>query len=215
MPMDNMIIRVLTRIFDFILLNILWVVCSIPIVTMGASTAALYSVMLKITKNQDGYIIKDYFKAFCENFRQGTIVWMILALLGSLIGADMAIVSRDVRNRGVSGHRSILHNRLLLLCRSALRLSINCRIQEQYGQYDEERDTDSSLQTALCITRPAFDGDVPDPYFPQSDVDFGRGCYLERDRSIGSYICKLVLYTQGAGTLYGGTLMVCSLLGGW
>ncbi|MFR6119803.1 YesL family protein [[Clostridium] scindens] len=94
MPMDNMIIRVLTRIFDFILLNILWVVCSIPIVTMGASTAALYSVMLKITKNQDGYIIKDYFKAFCENFRQGTIVWMILALLGSLIGADMAIVSR-------------------------------------------------------------------------------------------------------------------------
>lgn len=122
---------------------------------------------------------------------------------------------QDVRNRGVSGHRSILHNRLLLLCRSALRLSINCRIQEQYGQYDEERDTDSSLQTALCITRPAFDGDVPDPYFPQSDVDFGRGCYLERDRSIGSYICKLVLYTQGAGTLYGGTLMVCSLLGGW
>ena len=93
MPMDNMIIRVLTRIFDFILLNILWVVCSIPIVTMGASTAALYSVMLKITKNQDGYIIKDYFKAFCENFRQGTIVWMILALLGSLIGADMAIVA--------------------------------------------------------------------------------------------------------------------------
>ena len=74
MPMDNMIIRVLTRIFDFILLNILWVVCSIPIVTMGASTAALYSVML--------------------NFRQGTIVWMILALLGFLIGADMAIVSR-------------------------------------------------------------------------------------------------------------------------
>ena len=139
--MDNMIIRVLTRIFDFILLNILWVVCSIPIVTMGASTAALYSVMLKITKNQEGYIIKDYFKAFRENFRQGTIVWMILALLGFLI-----------------------------------------------GQYDKERDTDSSLQTALCITRPAFDGDVPDPYFPQSDVDFGRGCYLERDRSIGSYI---------------------------
>lgn len=94
MPMDNIIIRVLTRIFDFILLNILWVVCSIPIITIGASTTALYSVMLKITKNQDGYIIKDYFKAFRENFRQGTVVWMILALLGFLIGADMAIVGR-------------------------------------------------------------------------------------------------------------------------
>ena len=58
---------------------------------------------------------------------------------------------QDVRNRGVSGHRYILHNRLLLLCRSALRLSINCRIQEQYGQYDKERDTDSRLPYALPV----------------------------------------------------------------
>lgn len=114
---------------------------------------------------------------------------------------------QDVRSRGVSGHRYILHNRLLLLCRSALRLSINCRIQEQYGQYDKERDTDSSLQTALCITRPAFDGDVPDPYFPQSDVDFGRGGDLEPYRSICSYLRQFHLYTKGAGTLYGSMLM--------
>ena len=42
MPMDNMIIRVLTRIFDFILLNILWVVCSIPIVTMGINGGSVF-----------------------------------------------------------------------------------------------------------------------------------------------------------------------------
>ena len=208
-----MIIRVLTRIFDFILLNILWVVCSIPIVTMGASTAALYSVMLKITKNQEGYIIKDYFKAFRENFRQGTIVWMILALLGFLIGADMAIVSRT---SGIVASAAIVIFCITgFFCFVEVLFVFPLIAVFRNGQYDKERDTDSSLQTALCITRPAFDGDVPDPYFPQSDVDFGRGCYLERDRSIGSYICKLVLYTQGAGTLYGGTLMVCSLLGGW
>ena len=62
--MDNVVTRALTKICDMICLNIVWLICCIPIVTIGASTAALYSVMLKMVKNEEGYIFRSFFKAF-------------------------------------------------------------------------------------------------------------------------------------------------------
>src|SRR5699024_12157957 len=50
-------------------LNLLWLICSIPIFTIGASTSALYSVTLKIARNEDVIIHRQFFKAFRENFR--------------------------------------------------------------------------------------------------------------------------------------------------
>lgn len=85
---DNPIMRGLSRICDFILLNLLWIVCSIPIITIGASTTALYAVMLKIVKNEEGYIAKGFLKAFKENFKESTILWLIVAAVGLLIGMD-------------------------------------------------------------------------------------------------------------------------------
>ena len=79
---EHIIVRLLTRIFDFLLLNVLWVLCSIPVISLGASTTALYSVMLKIVENEEGYIIWDFLKAFKRNFRQSTTVWCILLGIG-------------------------------------------------------------------------------------------------------------------------------------
>lgn len=79
--MDNVVTRALTKICDMICLNIVWLICCIPIVTIGASTTALYSVMLKMVKNEEGYIFRSFFKAFKENFRQSTILWLLFAVL--------------------------------------------------------------------------------------------------------------------------------------
>lgn len=92
MLLDNIFIRALSWIFDLILLNILWVICSLPIITIGASTTALYSMMLKIVVNEEGYIIRGFFDAFRRNFKQSTVVWMILAVIGILLGFDFTIV---------------------------------------------------------------------------------------------------------------------------
>ena len=53
---DNRIIRILTTLCDFLILNILWLVCSVPVITAGASTTALYSVMFKIIKKEEGIL---------------------------------------------------------------------------------------------------------------------------------------------------------------
>lgn len=86
---DNVVTRALSRICDFVILNILWLVCSIPIVTIGASTAALYSVMQKIVRNEEGYIARSFFKAFKQNFKQATIVWLLIAVLGLILSVDL------------------------------------------------------------------------------------------------------------------------------
>lgn len=89
---DNPIMRGMGRVADFIILNLLWIVCSIPIITIGASTTALYTVMLKLVKNEEGYIAKGFLKAFKENFKQSTIMWVIFLLLGILFVVDFVVI---------------------------------------------------------------------------------------------------------------------------
>lgn len=82
---DNPVWRVMGRLADFFLLTILWGICSLPIITIGASTTALYYVALKMADKQEGYIVKTYFKAFRENFAQSTVLWVIMAVAGSAL----------------------------------------------------------------------------------------------------------------------------------
>lgn len=89
---DNPIMRGMGGLADFIILNLLWVVCSIPIITIGASTTALYTVMLKLVKNEEGYIAKGFLKAFKENFKQSTIMWIIFLLISIVFVVDFASI---------------------------------------------------------------------------------------------------------------------------
>ena len=69
-------------------LNLLWMVCSLPVFTAGAATAALYDVTLRLAREEDPPVTTRFFKAFRENFRQATILWLILLGIGALLGAD-------------------------------------------------------------------------------------------------------------------------------
>ena len=88
---DSGIMRVLSKICDIVCLNVLWLVCSLSIITIGASTTALYTVMLKLVKNEEGYIFKGFLHAFKLNFKQSTIIWLILLLCGGVCFVDYRI----------------------------------------------------------------------------------------------------------------------------
>lgn len=85
---ENPVLGFITKIVYCVYLNILWLVCSLPIVTIGASTTALFYVTLKMAKNEEGNITRAFFHSFKENFKQGTIIWMILLVLGMILGID-------------------------------------------------------------------------------------------------------------------------------
>ena len=86
---DNPVWRFIGKFFDVMVLNLLWVICSIPIFTIGASTTAVYYVTLKLVRDEDSSTIRSFFKSFKENFKQATAIWLILLAVGAVIGFDL------------------------------------------------------------------------------------------------------------------------------
>lgn len=85
---DNSIMRFITKIANSVYLNILWLVCSLPIVTIGASTTSLFYVTLKMAKNEEGRLTAAFFRSFKENFKQATKIWLILLAAGIVLALD-------------------------------------------------------------------------------------------------------------------------------
>lgn len=85
---DGPLMSFLTKIAYSAYLNILWFICCLPIVTAGASTTALFYVTLKIAKNEEGNITKEFFHSFKVNFKQGTKIWLILLAVGFVLAID-------------------------------------------------------------------------------------------------------------------------------
>lgn len=86
--------RFLTKMTDLIILNLIFLLTCIPVVTIGASCTALYSLTLKMCKNEEAYIVRSYFRYFKENFRKGTLAWGICAAVILLFYVDFCILSR-------------------------------------------------------------------------------------------------------------------------
>ncbi len=90
--LDSPFMKFLNRMTDLLWLNLLTIVCSIPIVTAGAAFTALHYTCLKMVRDEEGYITKDYFKSFKQNFRQATIIWVIALLVAIMLIMDYRIV---------------------------------------------------------------------------------------------------------------------------
>lgn len=86
---DNPVWRFIGRLGDMIILNIIWVIFSLPVFTIGASTTALYYCTLKIVRDEDNGNLRMFLHSFRQNFRQATVIWLILAAVGVLLGFDL------------------------------------------------------------------------------------------------------------------------------
>lgn len=90
--LDSPLMQFLTKMADLFILNILYLICCIPIVTIGAATTALYTVALKAAKNEESYIVRSFFKAFKSNFKIGTLSWLIVFAIGLILWTDFQIL---------------------------------------------------------------------------------------------------------------------------
>lgn len=90
---DGKFYEIVSAIADLVILNLLFVLCSLPIFTIGASTTALFGVTKKMADNREGYIVRTYFKLFKENFKQSTAMWLILLMLSIIPTLDLYIVN--------------------------------------------------------------------------------------------------------------------------
>ncbi len=91
--MDSPLFSFLNKVADLIILNLLTLVCCIPVITVGAAMTGLNYVCLKMVRNEEGYIIRGFFKSFKQNFKQATIIWLIILLVIGVLAGDVFIMS--------------------------------------------------------------------------------------------------------------------------
>lgn len=89
---DSPMIQGFERIRDMVILNVLTLLCCLPIVTIGASLTAMHYMCIKMVRNEEGYIAKGFFHSFRENLKQATGIWIGLIALVAFIIADFYAV---------------------------------------------------------------------------------------------------------------------------
>lgn len=83
----------LNKMTDLIVLNLLTCIFCIPIITAGAAFTALHYMSLKMVRNEEGYMIRGYWKSFKQNFRQATIIWLLILLFICVFIGDWYIIN--------------------------------------------------------------------------------------------------------------------------
>lgn len=89
---NNIVIRISTVIWELFFLNLLTLLCCLPILTIGASLTALHDGLIRILRKEDGYLARRFFSVFRENLKQATILWLPFLLIFLGVGADAFIL---------------------------------------------------------------------------------------------------------------------------
>lgn len=91
--MESPVFRALGKLADLTILNLIFILCCLPIFTIGASLTALNYVTLKMAEGEEGYIVRSFFKSFKQNFLQSTLLWLIALAVGLVLALDFFIVN--------------------------------------------------------------------------------------------------------------------------
>ncbi len=89
---NGILYRSVTKMTDLLLLNVLFLITCIPIVTIGAAIASLYSMTLRMCRNEEAYILRSYLKAFRQNFKKATEIWILFLTGMVIVWADFRMV---------------------------------------------------------------------------------------------------------------------------
>ncbi len=92
---DSDFVVTLGKAADYIISLVLCVICCIPIVTAGASLTAMYYVSIKLARGEEFVLYKAFFKSFRENFKQATLMWIILILIIGVLAYDWYITIQE------------------------------------------------------------------------------------------------------------------------
>ena len=82
---NSPVFQFLNTFTEFVLLNAVFLITCIPLITIGASITALYTVTLREARGEEGYLVRSYWKAFLENFRKSTLLFLVYFASGCVL----------------------------------------------------------------------------------------------------------------------------------
>ncbi len=138
---DSPFNEAMSRMFDLVALNLVFLLCCVPIVTIGASCTALHVVTMRLAAGDEPQVVKGFFRAFKSNFGQATLTWLLLLVAGGFLYVDSLIAAQ----MGTGG----LPMKLLLGVFGILYLFILLYIFQIQGRY--RNTVRRNLQNALLM----------------------------------------------------------------
>ena len=131
--LDSPLMQMLTRIGDMILLNVLFLICSLPVFTLGASLAAMHKMLQEISYDVDSSTVKGFFRAFRANFKQATVVWLFVLLIFASLFCDYLLIITYF-----SGSQAVKWMLILLVVLAVLVISVISWIYPLMVRYDDK-----------------------------------------------------------------------------
>ena len=132
--LDSPFMRFLSRLADLMILNILVLIISIPVITIGAALTAMHYVLIKMVRNEETYITKMFFKSFKENFIQSTIEWIIIMAVLGVFVADYFIFVRSGQEFSIVFMIAILAVSVLVLMSMMYVFPLQARFYNTVGR---------------------------------------------------------------------------------
>ncbi len=87
---DNKFFILMSKIFDVMVLSLMWLIFCIPIITIGPASTAMYYTMVKVIRRERSYLFKEFFRSFKLNFKQSAIITLVYAVLLAVMYVDFA-----------------------------------------------------------------------------------------------------------------------------
>ena len=112
---ESQIMQIISRFCDIVILNVVFLLTCIPVFTVGAANAALYDVVFRLDTDREGPLLTSYFRAFRENFRQSTALWLLLLLFGAATYVNMTRFSILGENSYYLGYGLFILSMLVLV----------------------------------------------------------------------------------------------------
>ena len=88
---DSKFMRAMSLLGDLIVLNLVFLLCCVPVVTIGAAVTALDTAVFRLVRGTEGRVLGQFFRAFRQNFRRATAVWLLLLLAMAVAVLDIWI----------------------------------------------------------------------------------------------------------------------------
>lgn len=100
---DNVVFQMLGKLVDCVWVSILWVICCIPVFTIGASTTALYYTTHKVIRGNRGYTTRTFFGAFKDNFKAATLPYLVWLVVMVVLGCDAYVTYQVLQTGSTAG----------------------------------------------------------------------------------------------------------------
>lgn len=141
--LDSKVVQFFSRVAELILLNLLWLVSCLPVITIGAANTALYKATFSLIRDEGSSVFTTYFRSFIANFRQSTVIFFILLLPIVLLVVDALAIST-----GLLPHTFVQY--ALLLIPGVVILFTTCYVHPLISMF--ENTTGQILKNAFLLS---------------------------------------------------------------